>query len=189
MLSPYGPKCATGTASSTQHMLVPHGTVGVSAANAWALGERWEAQGGGFMSGWQDDMRYPQTLMVYPSVYHHFPLKNMPLIGRKIVEQDGYCAICAQPPLKTSSLRRQYIGSWSFPATHRWTSLCHVIASKWWVKAWRAGKRDQKIWEQSKHRSRKQGEKGKQPRKKTKLEGRKLWEAKNSATDLSFLCH
>ena len=32
---------ATGTASSTQHILVPFvDTVGVSAANAWALGER-----------------------------------------------------------------------------------------------------------------------------------------------------
>lgn len=51
------------------------------------------------------------------------------LLGAKLVislsDIQGHLGVSAANAWALGE-RRQYIGSWSFPATHRWTSLCHA---------------------------------------------------------------
>lgn len=71
-------------------MLIGLALLGVSAINAWAVGEgRWGVS---------------QT-------FFEGPLQTL----------EG---------VTNGTNGRRYIGSWSFPATNRWTSLCHVLDLK-----------------------------------------------------------
>lgn len=52
------------------------------------------------------------------------------LLGAKLVislsDIPGHLGVSAANAWALGERERRYIGSWSFPATHRWTSLCHA---------------------------------------------------------------